>query len=142
MDTLKLYEDSVSTLITPKPPIAKLVERTEYALVFQGIEIPVTHDTLETLEDLKDCDGFLSVMTFYGCEFSEKMLEAGLIKQNVRGSHYCTALFNDVYEQLCEKTLELYKTEIDVPWTPTPENIEALPEPIREYIESLKRMHD
>jgi len=142
MDTLNLYEDSVTTVVKNNVPIVKIVDDCKKFLVFHGVEIPVNNDTLEQIEELKYCDGLTSSMVFYGCQFSKKMFEAGLIGKNVRGSYYSTALFKDVFEQLCEKTKELYNIDVDTQWTPTPENIDALPAPIREYINTLKRMHD
>lgn len=140
MDKLPLYADAVSAFVRETEPVVRIQPRCDKFLVFQGVEIPVVDDMLDMLEEFEGCDGYMSTFLFDG-NMGEILSQAGLASRNARGSYGPTRLFRDVYDQLVEKTIEIQSTLPYLTWKPTEENIQSLPEPIREYIEQLKASH-
>ena len=140
MDKLPLYADAVSAFVRETEPVVKIEPRCAKFLVFQGVEIPVVDDMLDMLEEFKDCDGYMSRFVFNG-NMGVILENAGLATRSSRGSYSPTQLFRDVYDQLVEKTIEVRGMRSYLTWKPTESNIQALPEPIREYIEALRSSH-
>jgi len=140
MNNLPLYADAVSAFVRETKPVVKIEPRCEKFLVFQGVEIPVVDDMLDMLEEFKDCDGYMSRFVFEG-NMGIILENAGLATRSSRGSYSPTQLFRDVYDQLVEKTIEVRGMRPNLTWKPTESNIQALPEPIREYIEALRSSH-
>lgn len=137
MEKLPLYADAVSAFIRETEPVVRIQPRCDKFLVFQGVEIPVVDDMLDMLEEFEGCDGYTSTFLFDG-NMGEILSRAGLASKNARGSYGPTRLFRDVYDQLVEKTIEIRGMRPCLTWKPTEESIQALPEPIREYIEQLR----
>lgn len=136
MDKLPLYADAVSAFVREAEPVVRIQPRCEKFLVFQGVEIPVVDDMLDMLEEFKDCDGYMSRFVFDN-NMGTILENAGLATRSSRGSYSPTQLFRDVYDQLVEKTIEVLGMQSHLTWKPTESNIQALPEPIRKYIEEL-----
>jgi len=137
MEKLPLYDDAVSVFVREKEPVVSIHPRCERFLVFQGVEIPVVDDMIEMLEEFENCDGYMSRFVFNG-NMGVILENAGLATRSSRGSYSPTQLFRDVYDQLIEKTTEVRGIRSQLTWKPTESNIQALPEPIREYIEALR----
>lgn len=115
-----------------------LADITKSYLIVGDVEIPISYDMLDTLSNLYECDGAFERLTFNDDELETALIAAGLAFKNVRGSCGSTSLFHEIYEDLCQLVRLAYKEPSTRTWEPTEENLADLPDPIRQYIETLK----
>jgi hypothetical protein len=137
-DALPLYEGAVELKVVDRGPKVTIRPDVDYYLVFNGVDIPVPNDILDLLDEFKDADGFSGAFLFHDHELEKALEAAGLAAKTTRGSHRCTTLFGDVYDQLYAKASEVYDYKPASEWEPTEENIAKLPAPVRDYIDSLR----
>lgn len=136
-DSLPLYEGAVELKVVDSGPEVTIKPNACHYLVVNGVDIPVPGDILTFLDEFKDADGFSGAFLFNDRKLEKAFEEAGLATRTTRGSHRCTALFSDLYEQLYARALEAHDYKPDLTWEPTEENLAKLPEPIKDYIASL-----
>lgn len=101
-------------------------------LIINGIKFNITADFLKVLELLR-----YNRFVFYDSELEAAFIAAGLAEQNSRGSCDCTSLLIEMYEVIYKAADNLYRSKVELTWTPSRENIEKLPKELREYIEML-----
>jgi len=107
-----------------------------------GIDIPIVDDFFAAMDDLSECDGHMSRFLFDNRELECALIASDLVFKNVRGSYGPTKKFHQLYESILEEAKKIHDIKPKMHWTQTKENIENLPEPIRNYIESLQVEND
>lgn len=103
-----------------------------------GVDVPIVNDFFEMMDDLSDCDGYMSRFLFDNSELEHALIASDLVFKNARGSYGPTKKFHQLYESILEEAKKVYDIKPKMHWSPTKENIENLPEPIRNYVESLQ----
>lgn len=131
-------ENPIKFKVVDKGVKVTLKSSAKFYVTVDGIDIPVVSDMLELLEELRDADGFMCRFLFENDELECALIAAGLVFKNARGSFGHTVKFDEIYDSLVSEASKAWDFEPNMYWEPTRENINNLPTPIREYIESLE----
>ena len=131
-------EDPIKFKVVDKGVKVTLKSSVKYYVTVDGIDIPIVSDMIDFLEEFNDADGWACRFLFENDELECAMIAAGLAFRNARGSYGATVKFREMHDAIESEARKAWDFEPNMYWEPTRENINNLPAPIREYIESLE----
>ena len=119
-------------------PNIKIASSARFYVTIKGVDTPITDDFIDMCEELLDCDGGMVRFIFNNKELECALIATEMVFRNARGSYGCSNEFRTFYDTIIAEAGKVWDIKPDMTWKPTPQNIANLPQPVREYIESLQ----